>query len=282
MKASPRLGAGLTEGGELSDDSIRAAAEKVAHMATLARQLGASKIEAVATSAVRDATNGDAFLDLVREQTGLKVRVLSGEEEARLRFRSALAHFDLGVGRAVVMDIGGGSLELALTADGLLERLVSLPFGALRLTEQFLEEPIRRRDVRKLRKHVREELRTKLRARDWRGAQLIGSGGTFTTSPPCRSRGRRSAPRERCTARAFRGSSSSTCSKRCRTCRPRSDAAVPGLNPARADIIVAGLAVAAEVIARLEAPRAPRLRLRHSRGAAARDRARRAAVGRSG
>src|SRR5688500_3727411 len=77
MRAHPRLGAGLTEGGALAEDAMRAAVEKVAHMVTLARQIGASKIEAVATSAVRDATNADAFVDLVRDQTGINVRVLS-------------------------------------------------------------------------------------------------------------------------------------------------------------------------------------------------------------
>ena len=79
-----------------------------------------------------------AFVGRIRTPTGLKLRVLDGEDEARLSFRSALAHFDLGAGRAVVVDIGGGSLELALSADGLVDRLVSLPFGALRLTERFL------------------------------------------------------------------------------------------------------------------------------------------------
>src|SRR4051812_3582030 len=128
MKAAPRLGAGIRETGLLNETSMRHALDALTRMATLARQLGASRVEAVATSAVRDASNGLTFLELVRSETGLKVKVLKGEEEARLSYRSALAHFELGVGRAVVMDIGGGSLELALSADGLLDRLISLPF----------------------------------------------------------------------------------------------------------------------------------------------------------
>ena len=254
MKASPRLGAGLSDGGALTDEAMRAAVEKVAHMVTLARQIGASKIEAVATSAVRDATNADEFIELVREQTGIKIRVLSGEEEARLGFRSALAHFDLADGRAVVMDIGGGSLELALSVDGLLERLESFPFGALRLTEQFLEEPIRRRDVRKLRKRVREELRTKLRARDWRRTELIGSGGTFTTLAAMSL-----ARQEVATAQTVHGtrvqrSELEHILEALQDMSLEERRNVPGLSAARADIIVAGLAVAAEVIARLDAP----------------------------
>ena len=78
------------------------------------------------------------------------------------------------------MDIGGGSLELAMSADGLLDRLVSLPYGAIRMTEQFLGLTPRRKDVRALRSHVRDEIRKALPLRDWRGSQLICSGGTFT------------------------------------------------------------------------------------------------------
>ena len=77
------------------------------------------------------------------------MRVLDGDEEARLSFRSAVAHFDMGVGRSVIADIGGGSLELALSAEGVIERLGSLPFGAIRLTEEFLSDGITPKRVRR-------------------------------------------------------------------------------------------------------------------------------------
>ncbi len=253
LKAAPRLGAGLTGSGELSEQAMKDALDALGRMSTLAAQLGARRVEAVATSAVRDAVNGPAFLELVRAETGLRVRALIGEEEARLTFRSALAHFDLGVGRAVVMDIGGGSLELALSADGLLDRLISLPFGAIRLTEEFLAGVPARRGVRELRKDVREALREHLPVRDWRGAQVIGSGGTFTNLA-----GIYLARQGVQTARTVHA-----------TRVPRVELEhildilqdmsveerrqVPGLNAARADIIVAGLAVSAEVLARVEA-----------------------------
>src|SRR5690606_34919118 len=134
----------------------------------------------VATSAVREAANGGAFLARVRRETGLKPRILEGEEEARLAFRSALAHFEIGRGRWIVLDIGGGSLELALSAEGLVERLVSLPFGAVRLPEAFLGGRSNGKALRRRRRHVREGLRDAIPLRDWRGAEVIGSGGTFT------------------------------------------------------------------------------------------------------
>ena len=252
MKAAPRLGAGVRETGLLSETSMRQALGALTRMATLARQLGASRVEAVATSAVRDAANGLTFLELVRAETGLKVKVLKGEEEARLSFRSAVAHFELGVGRTVVMDIGGGSLELALSADGLLERLISLPFGAIRLTEEFLGPRTRRKGVRKLRTAIRDDIRKTLPVRDWRGAQVIGSGGTFTNLA-----GIYLMRQGVQTARTTHGTRLPRVELEhildmLQDMSPEQRAAVPGLNPGRADIIVAGFAVAAEVLARLE------------------------------
>jgi exopolyphosphatase/guanosine-5'-triphosphate,3'-diphosphate pyrophosphatase len=253
MKAAPRLGAGLSRTGFLSAGAMSHALEAVERMATLARQLGAVRIHVVATSAVREAANRRDFLDLVREETGLRVRLLTGEDEARLSFRSALAHFDLGVRRAVVMDIGGGSLELAMSADGLVERLESFPFGALRLTETFFDDRPRPKQLKKLRATVREGIRRSLPVRDWRGALLIGSGGTFTNLGAMHLAARglpfdgrvhgTQVPREEI-EHLLDALMASNRQER---------AAIPGLNPARADIILAGLAVAAEVMARIEA-----------------------------
>jgi exopolyphosphatase/guanosine-5'-triphosphate,3'-diphosphate pyrophosphatase len=253
MKAAPRLGAGVQETGELAESGVRAALEALQRMATLARQLGAARIHVVATSAVREADNRRDFLDLVREETGLKVRLLTGEDEARLSFRSALAHFDLAVRRAVVVDIGGGSLELALSADGLVERLESFPYGALRLTEEFLGDRPKPRQLKKLRATVRDGIRGVLPVRDWRGALLIGSGGTFTNLGAMHLAARglpfvgrvhgTQVPREE-VEHLLDILLASTRQER---------AAIPGLSPGREDIILAGLAVAAEVMARIEA-----------------------------
>jgi exopolyphosphatase/guanosine-5'-triphosphate,3'-diphosphate pyrophosphatase len=253
MKAAPRLAAGLGATGALSDTAIHAAIEAVERMATLAKQLGASRIDAVATSAVREASNAGGFLAEITRATGLKVRVLDGDEEARLSFRSAVAHFDMGVGRTVVVDIGGGSLEIALSAEGVIERLGSLPFGAIRLTEEYFADGVTPKRVRKLRRAVAEGVGSQLPRRDWRGAQLIGSGGTFTNLA-----GIYLARQGILTARSVHAAHI-----------PRADLehildmlvgmtpderrAVPGLNPERADIIVAGIAASAEVLRRIEA-----------------------------
>jgi exopolyphosphatase/guanosine-5'-triphosphate,3'-diphosphate pyrophosphatase len=253
MKAAPRLGAGIHETGELSREAGDAAIEALGRMEALARQLGARRTRAVATSAVRDAVNSDDWLARVKLETGLDVEVLDGDDEARLSFRSAQAHFDLGVGRAAVIDVGGGSLELVLSADGLIERLISLPFGAIRLTEKYFSKGITPRAMRKLRRRVRRSLKDELPARDWRGSQVIGSGGTFTNLA-----GMVLARHHVTTARTVHG----TIVQRVElehiidylaALSPVERQQVPGLNAARADIIVAGLATVAEVVARLEA-----------------------------
>jgi exopolyphosphatase/guanosine-5'-triphosphate,3'-diphosphate pyrophosphatase len=252
LKAAPRLGAGLGKKGNLSEEAMAHATESLVRMATLARQLGAKRIEAVATSAVRDAPNGAAFLARVKQEAGLKVRMLVGEEEARLAWRSALAHFEIGQGRAVVVDIGGGSVELALAAEGLVERLITLPYGAIRLTERYLAESNSPKGLKKLRKHIREDLERALPVRDWRGAEVIGSGGTFTNLAGIYlaaqgMRAARSVHGTRIPAdeveRILEMLSAMPIEER---------RAVAGVNEARADIIVAGLAVVAEVVRRVE------------------------------
>lgn len=253
MKAQPRLGTEVDATGVLGDQAIERAVDAIARMATLAKQLGAERVEAVATSAVRDASNAARFLARVRQETGVQVRVLDGVDEARLSFRSALAHFDLGAGRWVVMDIGGGSLELALSADGVVDDLCSLPFGALRLTERYLADGVTVKAVRRMRRDVRDALKDVLPVREWRGANVIGSGGTFTNLA-----GMTLARQRMLAARTVHATeiartdvehlldalSSMTAEERRQ---------MPGLNPARADIIVAGVAVAAEVLARVGA-----------------------------
>ena len=251
MKTMPRLGEGLERTGALGQTAFDAAIEAVSRMVLLARQMSAARIEIVATSAVRDASNGEDFTSRVFNETGIAVRVLSGEEEALLSFRSALAHFELGSGRSLVMDIGGGSLEVVLAKDGLIEHVASFPFGAVRLTEKFLSPIVRPKGVRALREHVRDGLRRGVPVKDWRGTRAIGSGGTFTNLAGVM------LARQSMTAKSTHGTPITRVEIEhvldwLQRLAPEERAHVPGLNPARADIIVAGLATAAEVMARFD------------------------------
>ncbi len=157
-KAMVRLGKSALTRGRLSDKAISAGIETLLRMSTLARWKGASRIVAVATSAVREATNGKDFLELVRHQTGLEVRLLDGLEEARLIFRAVSEALDLGPGYTVIVDVGGGSTEWCLVHGGELVEVASLALGSLRLGTRFTSDPPRERDLARLQREIRSQV----------------------------------------------------------------------------------------------------------------------------
>lgn len=133
---------------EFVEESLRIAEDK-----------GVENFLAFATSAVRDAGNGDDVLDRIAAQTGTRIEVLSGENEARLTFLAARRWFGWSSGRLLVVDIGGGSLEIGAGQDEEPEAVMSLPLGAVRLTRDwFTADPPPPEEVRALRKHVRAEI----------------------------------------------------------------------------------------------------------------------------
>ena len=122
---------------------------------------GAEDLVAFATSAVRDATDSTLVLDRVRDQTGVDLEVLPGEDEARLTFLAVRRWFGWSAGRLICLDIGGGSLELATGVDEEPDVAYSLPLGAGRLTREWIPgDPPKRREVAALREHVRAALAT--------------------------------------------------------------------------------------------------------------------------
>jgi exopolyphosphatase/guanosine-5'-triphosphate,3'-diphosphate pyrophosphatase len=123
---------------------------------TFAEDMGVTELMAFATSAIREARNGADVLAQVRAATGLSIVVLSGDEEARLTFLAVRRWFGWSSGRLLVMDIGGGSLELASGTDEEPDAAVSLELGAGRMTREFLHsDPVRSEEMRALRKHAR-------------------------------------------------------------------------------------------------------------------------------
>jgi len=122
----------------------------------LAEEQGATEIIAFATSAIRGAGNGDDVIDEINTRTGISIEVLSGDDEARLTFLAVRRWFGWSSGRILLMDIGGGSLELAIGADEEPEVAVSLPLGAGRLTRDFITtDPSSASEAKALRKHAR-------------------------------------------------------------------------------------------------------------------------------
>ena len=125
----------------------------------IAEDKGVQEVLAFATSAVRDAANGDELLAWIEAETNIRIQVLPGTEESRLTFLAARRWFGWSAGRLLLLDIGGGSLEIAAGQDEDPSVAVSLPLDANRLTRDwFTSDPPDREQVRSLRKHVRVEI----------------------------------------------------------------------------------------------------------------------------
>jgi exopolyphosphatase/guanosine-5'-triphosphate,3'-diphosphate pyrophosphatase len=241
----PRLGAGLGTTGRLGEAAIERALQSLSRMRDHALRLGAEWIEAVATAAVREAANGAEFVERARRK-GIPVRVISPEAEADLAYRSAAHHFP-DPGPTLVADIGGGSMELIGVVDHEIELTTSLPLGAVRLTEMGLPLP-------RLRDHIRGQLGPAVDETTWTGSQVIGSGGTFANlASMVQARQGDQNMGSIQGVRATVGALEELLAALERM-SPAQRREVPGLRPERADIIVAGLTVADELLRWVKCP----------------------------
>jgi exopolyphosphatase/guanosine-5'-triphosphate,3'-diphosphate pyrophosphatase len=158
-KAELRLADHLDGASSLSRPGEHSLRDVVVEALRIAEDKGVEDLIAFATSAVRDAKNGEEVLTRIHEQTGAQITVLNGHEEARLTFLAARRWFGWSSGRLLVIDIGGGSLEMATGPDEEPDAVASLPLGAGRLTRDWIPaDPPAAQDVRRLRKHVRAQI----------------------------------------------------------------------------------------------------------------------------
>jgi exopolyphosphatase / guanosine-5'-triphosphate,3'-diphosphate pyrophosphatase len=145
--------------GAIAPEGVERLIRFVSHALRIAEDKGAEDLLAFATSAIREARNGEDVLADVREQTGVDLQVLPGKDEARLTFLAVRRWFGWSAGRLLVLDIGGGSLEIAVGLDELPDVTESLPLGAGRLTHDRLKsDPPSPDDIRELRRYVRGEI----------------------------------------------------------------------------------------------------------------------------
>lgn len=158
-KAELRLAELLDGDGAIGPLGVDRLVTTVAGALQAAEDKGCEDVLAFATSAVREASNADAVLTRVRDETGVDLAVLSGTEEARLTFLAARRWFGWSAGKLLLLDIGGGSLEIAYGMDEEPDAAVSLPLGAGRLTAGWLPgDPPDPAEVRELRRHVRARI----------------------------------------------------------------------------------------------------------------------------
>jgi exopolyphosphatase/guanosine-5'-triphosphate,3'-diphosphate pyrophosphatase len=176
-KDSTRLGSGTGSDASLSPEAMVRGIATVRRFARTLRGMRVAKSLAVATSAVRDAPNGPEFVRDVARATGMTLRTISGTEEARYAYLGIASAWELS--NDLVCDLGGGSLQLAEVRDGRLRNSVSLPLGALRLSQRFFDhDPPKRRETEALQEHVRETLGSVLEAFGGTRYRLFGVGGT--------------------------------------------------------------------------------------------------------
>jgi exopolyphosphatase/guanosine-5'-triphosphate,3'-diphosphate pyrophosphatase len=239
----PRLGAGLSATGRLSQAAMARALETLERMRELCRTHGVSRIGAVATAAVREAENGAEFVQLVRAH-GIPLQIISPETEAALAYRSAAYHFP-GAERTLVADIGGGSLELIGASGGRIRLSRSLPLGAVRLTELALP-------LSALRDQIRHALDQSMPRREWAGSVVIGSGGTFANLAAM-ALAQRGVSGQPVHGVEMSAKEIENLLARLSALSPEARRQMPGLRPERADIIVAGVAVAAELLDQVNA-----------------------------
>ncbi|MFE7634204.1 Ppx/GppA family phosphatase [Kitasatospora xanthocidica] len=160
-KAELRLAELLDEGGAISEAGVERLVGHVASSLRVAEDKGVVDILPFATSAVREAANGEEVLRRVAAETGVELRVLSGQDEARLTFLAVRRWFGWSSGRLLNLDIGGGSLEIACGLDEQPDVACSLPLGAGRLTARWLPGDVADPEgLRELRRHIRAELAT--------------------------------------------------------------------------------------------------------------------------
>jgi exopolyphosphatase/guanosine-5'-triphosphate,3'-diphosphate pyrophosphatase len=174
-----RLGEGLDASGQLAAPAIERTVAAVAHMVDEARREGALEIAAVGTAGLRIATNRDAFVDMLRDRTGITVQVVSGEEEARLAYVAATSTLPVGDGRLAVFDSGGGSSQFTFGRAGDPEVRFSVDVGAAKFTERFgLDGVVSAEVVSDARAAIAAEL---ARLDDQpRADGVVGMGGTST------------------------------------------------------------------------------------------------------
>lgn len=141
--------------GSISAAGVKRILETLTEAAAHIQRARLDDLMPMATSALREARGGEKLLKRIRKETGIDLQVMSGEDEARVTFLAVRRWFGWSAGRIMLVDIGGGSLELALGGDELPDAALSLPLGAGRMTKQFLaDDPPSERELRALREHV--------------------------------------------------------------------------------------------------------------------------------
>ncbi len=254
-KEMVRLGAGGLDGRALTSQPMHTALQVLSRFKRLAESHRVDKTVAVATSAVREAENGGDFLRAIAEQTGICPRVISGTEEARLIHLAAAYGISMTGEISVVVDIGGGSVEITRGAGPAMDRGRSFKLGVLRLTERFVRsDPISPRDERKLVRHIEAELGEYLDQLKCAGFdRLIGTSGTILSLGAIATANHGRAANAPLRSRRVPAKQLHRVRKTLTALDIEKRLRVPGLEPRRADLAVSGAVLFDTIVRRLGA-----------------------------
>lgn len=248
-----RLGEGVFSGGLLSPESMSETVRVLRRFHRATQECGADSVRVVATAALRDARNSRAFLEWVRSTTGWTIEIISGLEEARLIHLGIVSSSRVGADIVLLVDLGGGSCEVTVSRQGQIRDTVSLPLGAVRLTNEFLKhDPPRKSELKRLQGFVGREIgRVQNRIKSARVRAVIATSGTAAAlagvaAHLARSKKRRaSAATREMMRRIVKQITRLPLDQRRR---------IPGIGPRRAEIICAGAVVYAELLERCHLP----------------------------
>jgi len=261
-----RLGESVFETGVISPEAMANTIKALKRFHKAAQVHVADRVRVVATSAMRDARNSEAFRAWVKSATGWNVEVISGLEEGRLIHLGVVTYEPGARGRCLLVDLGGGSCEVTFSDHGRIQEMVSLPLGAVRLQQEFLQtsDPPSKTDVARLRKYIDRELRrTERKLGRPRVGLVIATSGTAAALAEAS----HSLPAEDVIERALtkgkrgRALGAAVLTTNTHAVRRIADrllkmsnaqrAAVPGIGPRRSEIICGGAQVYAALLERM-------------------------------
>ena len=234
-----RLGEGVFHGGSLNPQAMARTLKALRRFHRTVQSFAVERTRVVATSAMRDSNNGRIFAEWLKSATGWKLEIISGPEEGRLIHLGVVSNMRTRPARLLLMDLGGGSCELILSEKGHMKEVISLPLGAVRLTQEFVHhDPPAKEDLRRMRGFIAEES-----ARLPRQIKRAAPTMTIATSGTAAALAGASQSLKLARTTLVSLDAISKLAKRLAKMTERQRAAIKGINPKRAEIVIAGAEV---------------------------------------
>jgi exopolyphosphatase/guanosine-5'-triphosphate,3'-diphosphate pyrophosphatase len=246
-----RLGESVFRGNLLDPDAMANTIKVLRRFHRAVQSTGTDLVRVVGTSALRDARNSQAFLEWVRSATGWDLEIISGLEEARLIHLGLVSSLRVSSSNVLMMDLGGGSCELTISAKGHIRETVSLPLGAVRLTNEFLQhDPARKSEIKRLRSFAGREIgRISARIQRARPGIVLATSGTAASLAAV---GRGLYKTKGARLSGVSNTQMRRIAKMLARLPLEERKKLPGVGPRRAEIIPAGALVYAEILDRCQ------------------------------